>query len=182
MKVIDFFECNNRNYWLELIAKTDWRSGKYLYELLKSNSLHEKVGSFAKVLLLVDGDLLLAFCTVSEKKYDIDSQFSPWIGFVYTFPEHRGKHYSNLLLCYAEKIASEYGFDKIYISTKHITENYLPMSSMPNEGHSAPQWQVGRICRCRTAPPYHSCDIVPHVYKSLPQNVFPKVRRNHGMC
>jgi len=120
MKVIDFFECNNRNYWLELIAKTDWRSGKYLYELLKSNSLHEKVGSFAKVLLLVDGDLLLAFCTVSEKKYDIDSQFSPWIGFVYTFPEHRGKHYSNLLLCYAEKIASEYGFDKIYISTKHI--------------------------------------------------------------
>lgn len=82
MKVIDFFECNNRNYWLEQIAKTDWRSGKYLYELLKSNSLHEKIGSFAKVLLLVDGDLLLAFCTVSEKKYDIDSQFSPWIGFV----------------------------------------------------------------------------------------------------
>lgn len=120
MKVIDFFECNNRNYWLEQIAKTDWRSGKYLYELLKSNSLHEKIGSFAKVLLLVDGDLLLAFCTVSEKKYDIDSQFSPWIGFVYTFPEHRGKHYSNLLLCYVEKIVPKYGFDKIYISTKYI--------------------------------------------------------------
>lgn len=50
----------------------------------------------------------------------MDSQFSPWIGFVYTFPEYRGNHYSNLLLCYVEKIVSEYGFDKIYISTKHI--------------------------------------------------------------
>ena len=72
MKVIDFSECNNRDYWLEQIAKTDWRSGKYLCELLKSNLFHEKAGIWAKVLLLVDDDCLLAFCTVSEKKYDID--------------------------------------------------------------------------------------------------------------
>lgn len=74
MKIIDFFECDNRDYWLEQIAKTDWRSGKYLYELLKSN----------------------------------------------TFPEYRGNHYSNLLLGYVEKIVYDLGFEKIYISTKHI--------------------------------------------------------------
>lgn len=120
MKVIDFSECNNRDYWLEQIAKTDWRLGKYLYELLKSNSFHEKLGIWAKVLLLVDDDCLLAFCTVSEKKYDIDSSIGPWIGFVYTFPEYRGKRYSSFLIQYVEKIVSKYGFEKIYISTKHV--------------------------------------------------------------
>lgn len=120
MKVIDFFECNNRSYWLEQIAKTDWRSGKYLHELLKADLFHEKVGSFAKVLLLAEDNCLLAFCAVSEKKYDIDSSLGPWIGFVYTFPEYRGKHYSNLLFQFAEKISAEQGFEKIYISTKHI--------------------------------------------------------------
>lgn len=122
MKIVDFFECENSNYWLEQISKTDWRSGKYLYELLKSNSFTEKAGSFAKVLLLVDDDLLLAFCTVSERKYDIEieANFCPWISFVYTFPEYRGKHFSKLLLCFAEKIVYEYGYEKVYISTKHI--------------------------------------------------------------
>ena len=120
MKVIDYFECNNRGYWLEQIAKTDWRSGKYLYELLKSNSFHKKVGIGAKVLLLVDDDCLLAFCTILEKKYDIDLSIGPWIGFVYTFPEYSGKRYSSLLIQYAEKILFEYGFEKIYISTKNI--------------------------------------------------------------
>lgn len=86
MKIVDFFKCENSNYWLEQISKTDWRSGKYLYELLKSNLFHRKAENFAKVLLLVDDDLLLSFCTVSEKKYDIESPFCPWIGFVYTFP------------------------------------------------------------------------------------------------
>ena len=99
---------------MEQIAKTDWRSGKYLYELLKSNSFHEKVGTWAKVLLLVEGDCLLAFCTVSEKKYDIDLPFGPWIGFVYTFPEYRGNSYSRVLLQYVEEIAPKYGFEKIY--------------------------------------------------------------------
>ena len=44
MKIADFFEIDNQNYWLEQIAKTDWRSGKYLYELLKSSSFSEKHG------------------------------------------------------------------------------------------------------------------------------------------
>lgn len=120
MKIVDFFACENRTYWLEQISKTDWRSGKYLYELLRSNLLFEKAGAFAKVLLLTDNDRLLAFCTVSEKKYDISSALCPWIGFVYTFPEYRGKQYAKRLISHAEKIAYEQGFKKVYISTKHV--------------------------------------------------------------
>lgn len=120
MKILDFFECENKLYWLEQISKTDWRSGKYLYELLESNLFFEKAGNFAKVLLLTDNDLLLAFCTVSETKYDIESVLCPWIGFVYTFPEYCGKHYSKRLMDFAEMIAYEHGFKKVYISTKHI--------------------------------------------------------------
>lgn len=37
MKIIEFFECENKNYWLNQISESDWRTGKYLFELLKSN-------------------------------------------------------------------------------------------------------------------------------------------------
>ncbi len=43
MKIVDFFESDNQDYWLEQIAKTDWRSGKYLYELLKSNLILKRL-------------------------------------------------------------------------------------------------------------------------------------------
>ena len=54
--------------------------------------------------MLVDDTELLAFCTLSQKKYDINSELSPWLGCVYTFPKYRGNRYSEKLMQYAEKI------------------------------------------------------------------------------
>lgn len=119
MKIVDYFECENKNYWLEKISESDWRSGKYLYELLKSNQLFTKLGSDAKVLMLIDNNELSAFCTLSKKKYDIDSALSPWLGFVYTYPKYRGHRYSEKLITYAEHLVRKAGLSEIYLSTKH---------------------------------------------------------------
>lgn len=119
MKIVDYFECENKNFWLERISECEWRSGKYLYELLKSNQLSTKLGANTKLLMLVDNNELLAFCTLSSKKYDIDSLLSPWLGGVYTFPKYRGHRYSEKLIEYAEKLVCEAGLCEIYISTKH---------------------------------------------------------------
>ena len=44
---------------------------------------------------------------------------SPWIGFVYTFPDYRGHRYVGMLLDYAESIATVMNREYIYISTGH---------------------------------------------------------------
>ena len=120
MKIVDYFDCENKSYWLEKIGESDWRSGKYLYDLLKSNQLSIKVGLNPQVLMLIDTNELLAFCTLSQKKYDIASSLTPWLGCVYTFPKYRGRRYSEKLIKHAEKLVCETGLDGIYVSTKHI--------------------------------------------------------------
>lgn len=119
MTIVDFFECENKNYWLDKISECDWRSGKYLYELLRSDQLCVKLGLNAKVLMLIDNNDLLAFCTLSQKKYDIDTVLSPWIGFVYTYPKYRGHRYSEELINYAEELARESGSSEVFVSTKY---------------------------------------------------------------
>ena len=42
------------------------------------------------------------------------------MGFVYTFPEHRGHRYAGKLLEEIERIAGEEGIPEVYISTDHI--------------------------------------------------------------
>ena len=44
MRVIEYFSCDRPEYWLCQIGKSDWRAGKYLYELLRENKLKSLVG------------------------------------------------------------------------------------------------------------------------------------------
>lgn len=120
MKIIDWFECADQEHWRRKMEACDWRSGKYLCDLLRTGTLFEKTGADTKLLMLTDGKDLLSFCTLSEKKYDIVSSLSPWLGFVYTFPQYRGRRYSAVLLRHAEKLVHEAGAAGLYLSTKHV--------------------------------------------------------------
>lgn len=119
MKIIEFYAANDKQYWLEKIRECDWNAGKYLYELLKNEKLRTLVGKDAKVLMLTDGKDLLSFCTLSEKD-EIPTNLTPWIGFVYTFPNYRGNRFAGELLNHAESLAKKDGAKNIYISTDHI--------------------------------------------------------------
>lgn len=119
MRVINYFESDAKEHWLDEIRKGDWSAAGFLYELLSKGTFFEAVGKNSKVLLLTEGDELISFCTYSEKDDIQPTDLTPWMGFVYTFPEHRGHHYAGLLLEEIERLAQKEGVSEIYISTNH---------------------------------------------------------------
>ena len=119
MKVIEFFTTDKKEHWLNEIKKCDWGAGQYLHYLLSENTLKKMVGETALVPMLVDGDKLISFCTFAPLDDIQPTDLSPWIGFVYTFPEYRGHRYAGMLFDYAESIATVMEREYIYISTGH---------------------------------------------------------------
>ena len=117
MKIIEFFEIDNQDYWLEQICKSDWSAGQYLYELLSEGTFRTLCGENARVYLLTEGDELISFCTLAEKDDIRDTELTPWIGFAYTFPKYRGHRYVGMLLKEAFHQAALDGAEHIYIST-----------------------------------------------------------------
>lgn len=120
MRVIDFDSCGRQEYWLEQIKKSDWRAGQFLYELLSEDKFKDLTGERSKVLMLAEGDELISFCTYAEKDDIQPTTLTPWIGFVYTFPQYRGHRYAGKLFQEIEKLARAEKVREIYISTDHI--------------------------------------------------------------
>lgn len=119
MKIINYFESGQKAHWLEEIKQSDWTAGKFLYKMLLENTFFDNVGEGSKVLLLTDGDELLSFCTFSKVDDIQPTDLTPWIGFVYTFPQYRGHRYAGLLFGEAERLAKADGLPAIYLSTNH---------------------------------------------------------------
>ena len=120
MEILEYFTSEDKEHWLSEIGKSDWGAGKFLHRLLKEEKLKETVGESAKVLLLTDGEKLVSFCTFAEKDDIQPTKLTPWVGWVYTFPEYRGNRFAGKLLEHAEKLAKEEGIKNIYISTNHV--------------------------------------------------------------
>ena len=89
MKIIEYFTSDNQEHWLKEIRKSDWGAGQYLYTLLKEGKLKELVGRTALVPMLIEEETqkLVSFCTFAPLDDIQPTVLSPWIGFVYTFPE-----------------------------------------------------------------------------------------------
>lgn len=117
MRIIDYYDSEKQEHWLEEIKKSDWSAGRYLYELIKKDGLKELCGGSTKVLLLVDDEELVSFCTYAEQDDVREPSLTPWVGFVYTFPQHRGHRYVGMLLNYAHFLARNDRHPYIYIST-----------------------------------------------------------------
>ncbi len=120
MEIREFGCLEDKEYWLSKINKSDWEAGQYLHELLSKNELTSLCGKTTKVFLLIDNQQLISFCTLAEEDDVRDTGLTPWIGFVYTFPEYRGHRYMGLLLDFAYETARNNGAKYIYISTDKI--------------------------------------------------------------
>lgn len=120
MHVIQYFESNRQPHWLEEIRRSDWRAGAYLSDLISNGAFFDAVGAKSEVLLLTEGDELISFCTYAERDDIQPTALTPWVGFVYTFPEHRGHRYVGKLFEEIERIAKENGIHAVYISTNHV--------------------------------------------------------------
>lgn len=117
MRVKDFFQLEDKDYWLKKIGESDWVAGKYLCEILSKNQFNELYGKTSKVFLLIEGTDLISFCTYSEKDEIDDTSMTPWIGFVYTFPAFRGKRRIGKLIEHIYLLAKKDQHEFLYIST-----------------------------------------------------------------
>lgn len=141
MQVIDYFNCERPKYWLSQIQKSDWGAGQYLYRLLSEGKLKDTVGKNVKVLMLTDEDKLISFCTYAEKDDIQPTTLTPWVGFVYTFPEYRGHRYVGELFLEVEKLAKSENVHDVFISTNHtgLYEKYgCEFYQMMNDMHGEP--------------------------------------------
>ena len=120
MDILEYFSLKDKDFWADQIENSDWGAGKYLAYLLKENKLFDLVGKKSKVLMLTDDKKLVSFCTFAEFDDVQPTNLSPWIGFIYTFPNYRGKRLARKLLEHAEALAKSEGTTHTYISTNHI--------------------------------------------------------------
>ena len=120
MKVINFQDSARQEHWLKEIKRSDWSAGAFLHELLSSGKFFEAVGEGSKVLLLTEGEELISYCTYARRDDIQPTELTPWVGFIYTFPEHRGHRYAGLLFQESERLAREEQVPEVYISTNHV--------------------------------------------------------------
>ena len=116
---IQFFEdTDRRELWLAQMENCSWRAGRYLYTLLKEDRFQKQYGETSRVLLLTDGEKLVSFCTYAERDEIPDTELKPWMGFVYTDPEYRGRRLMGRLIARVKELARENGSDALYISSE----------------------------------------------------------------
>ena len=120
MQVSNYFEIDNKEHWINEIERSDWRAGAFLGRLLRNDEFFDAVGKDSRVILLTEGDELISYCTFAEKDDIQPTDLTPWVGFVYTFPEHRGQRYAGLLFDEVERLAKERQVTDVYLSTNHI--------------------------------------------------------------
>lgn len=115
-----------RNHWLGQLQQAQWRAAVYLHELLVNSRFRGEYGENARLFLLTSGEKLLAFCTLTQRDSVPDESLFPWVGFVYTAPEHRGHRYSQTLIDHACVHAKESGYHRIYLTSdeKGLYEKY----------------------------------------------------------
>lgn len=120
MEIISYFESENQPFLKEKIAACDWSAARFLVELLDKGTFDETLGGWGHLFLLMDGDDLVSFVTMTGQDAVRDENLTPWIGFVFTCPEYRGHRYAGILLSHGEQVAARMGYQKIYIATDHV--------------------------------------------------------------
>ena len=123
MQILEYHKTADPSHWLSQIAQSDWRAGQYLRRLLETDLFHSLLGGKSRLLLLTEGEKLLAFCTYAERDDIPAPDLTPWAGFVYTFPEARGMRRMGKLLERVYHLAKADGYPCVYINT-HETGLY----------------------------------------------------------
>lgn len=120
MQIINYFEYDEKQVLIEKIEACDWGAAKFLATLLKEDRFFEMLGGEGDLFVLMDGQELVTFLTLTRQDVIRDESMFPWVGFVYTVPVYRGNRYSEKLMNHAEAVARKKGFKQVYVATDHI--------------------------------------------------------------
>ena len=128
MKIIEYFEADLscQQILLQGLRQCDWGAGKFLLDLLEKQTVAETLGGPGKLFFLLDGENVVSFLTLTGQDCIAFPDFTPWIGFVFTFPEYRGHRYAGLLLDHARECAASNGFPFVFLASGHsgLCEKY----------------------------------------------------------
>ena len=120
MEIINYFESTNQPKLIEKIRACDWSAARFLADLLEKGTFDETLGGWGHLFLLLDGENLISFATLTGQDAVRDESLTPWIGFVFTNPEYRGHRYAGKVLAHAEKMAAKLGYGRVYLETDHV--------------------------------------------------------------
>ena len=103
--------------------KCSWSAGKYLAELMRSNSFKDTERVFAAF----EGGEPVGFCTLTEKdELDPKYPYSPLIGFIFVDEAYRGRRLSEKMIRKIFGYLRIIGSSKVYIMSgeKGLYEKY----------------------------------------------------------
>ena len=118
MDILDYESTVNPKWWLDQLLRSDWIAGQYLHTLLSEGRFHAEYGEKARVLLLADGPKLVSFCAYAERDGIPDAEMTPWMGFVYTDPDYRGRRLAGKLIPRVKELARDDGYESLWICTR----------------------------------------------------------------
>lgn len=118
MTIREYHQQDDPALWLDQLLLCDWRAGRYLCRVLTENLFFSEFGPGSRLLLLTEGEKLLSFCVYARQDCVPIPSWTPWAGFVYTFPACRGKRRAGKLLERVYQIAKEEGHPWVYLATE----------------------------------------------------------------
>ena len=121
MKIVEYFEADlaSRGILIQALRQCGWEAGNFLLRLLEEQKFSKTLGGPGKLFFLLDGENVVSFLTLTGQDCIALPDFTPWIGFVFTFPAYRGHRYAGLLLDHARKCAETHGFPFVFLATDH---------------------------------------------------------------
>lgn len=119
MIVLDLYESDDQQALIEKIEQGDWRAAKFLANLLREGKFQQATGG-GTVYLLMKGEKVVSFVTLTRQDCIADETLYPWLGFFYTFPDYRGHRYGGQLLKYAAEEVKKRGCKQVYLATDHV--------------------------------------------------------------
>ena len=121
MKIVEYFAsgADVRAVLLRELRRCGWSAGEFLLRLLEEGTFAQTLGGTGKLFFLLDGANVVSFLTLTARDCVVAPEMTPWIGFVYTFPEYRGHRYAGRLLDHARKSAASAGEPFVFLATDH---------------------------------------------------------------
>lgn len=121
MEVVEYFASESQEHWKKQISAADWKAAEFLIDLLNhTEKFDELLGPGGKLFLLVEGDRIISFATLTHQDCIRDLNMFPWVGFLYTYPDYRGRRYSEVLLRHVEEKARAANYGRVYLGTDHV--------------------------------------------------------------
>lgn len=115
--IIMSFEHLLWNTTIEFAEKCSWGAGSYLALKMKNNDFENN----ERVLIALDDDKIVAFCTYANKDELPDEyDFTPFIGFMFVDEKYRGHRISEKLIEAACNYARQQNCSKMYIMSGEL--------------------------------------------------------------